>query len=57
MILNGECGTFNPLLMECLTEVADDLHRALTDNEAAAQMNFGNDTRKITDALLKLQQK
>ena len=52
MILNGECGTFNPLLMECLTEVADDLHRALTDNEAAAQMNFGNDTRKITDALL-----
>ena len=52
MILNGECGTFNPLLMECLTEVADDLHRALTDNEAAAQMNFGNATRKITDALL-----
>ena len=52
MILNGECGTFNPLLMECLTEVADDLHRALTDKEAAAQMNFGNATRKITDALL-----
>ena len=52
MILNGECGTFNPLLMECLTEVADDLHRALTDNEAAAQMNFGSATRKITDALL-----
>lgn len=52
MILNGECGTFNPLLMECLTEVADDLHRALTDNEAAAQMNYGNATRKITDALL-----
>ena len=52
MILNGECGTFNPLLMECLTEVADELHRALTDNEAAAQMNFGNATRKITDALL-----
>ena len=52
MILNGECGAFNPLLMECLTEVADDLHRALTDNEAAAQMNFGNATRKITDALL-----
>ena len=52
MILNGECGTFNPLLMECLTEVADELHRALTDNEAAAQMNFGSATRKITDALL-----
>ena len=52
MILNGECGTFNPLLMECLTEVADELHRALTDNEAAAQMNFGSASRKITDALL-----
>ena len=52
MILNGECGTFNPLLMECLTEVADELHRALTDGEAAAQQSFGNTTRKITDALL-----
>ena len=52
MILNGECGAFNPLLMECLTEVADELHRALTDNEAAAQMNFGSASRKITDALL-----
>ena len=52
MILNGECGTFNPLLMECLTEVADELHRALTDNEAAAQTIFGSASRKITDALL-----
>ena len=52
MILNGECGTFNPLLMECLTEVADDLHRALTDNDAAAQTIFGSASRKITDALL-----
>ena len=52
MILNDECGVFNPLLKECLTEVADDLHRALTDGEAAAQQSFGNTTRKITDALL-----
>ena len=21
MILNGECGTFNPLLLECLTDI------------------------------------
>lgn len=27
MILNGECGTFNPLLMQCLGEIADDLLR------------------------------
>ena len=25
MILNGECGAFNPLLMECLTEVSEQL--------------------------------
>lgn len=25
MILNGECGTFNPLLLECLEDVADTL--------------------------------
>ena len=26
MILNGECGAFNPLLLECLTETAEQLH-------------------------------
>ena len=25
MILSGECGTFNPLIIECFTEVADDI--------------------------------
>ncbi len=25
MILNGECGTFNPLLLECLEEISDDI--------------------------------
>ncbi len=25
MILNGECGVFNPLLMECLEEIQDKL--------------------------------
>ena len=29
MILNGECGTFNPLLMDCLRDCADDIPRAL----------------------------
>ncbi|WP_347561484.1 hypothetical protein [Clostridium sp. OF09-36] len=23
MIMNGECGTFNPLLLECLIEIQD----------------------------------
>ena len=25
MIQNGECGTFNPLLLQCMTEVQDKL--------------------------------
>ena len=29
MILNGECGTFNPLLMECLVEISEDLRSKL----------------------------
>ena len=52
MILNGECGAFNPLLMECLTELSDALHKALTDNESATQHDLGMNTRKIADALL-----
>ena len=29
MILNGECGAFNPLLLQCLTDVQDDLKEKL----------------------------
>ena len=29
MILNGECGTFNPLLLECLTDIQDTLQDEL----------------------------
>ena len=25
MIMNGECGTFNPLLLECLQEIAGEI--------------------------------
>lgn len=35
MILNGECGTFNPLLMECLEDLKDSLEKefkSLTQN-------------------------
>ena len=52
MILNGECGAFNPLLMECLTELSDALHKALTDNESATQHDLSVNTRKIAEALL-----
>lgn len=29
MILNGECGMFNPLLLECLVEIQDKVHKEL----------------------------
>ncbi|MCM1367991.1 MAG: diguanylate cyclase [Roseburia sp.] len=40
MILNGECGAFNPLLIECLTEVADDLKKEMD------VVSFGKATEK-----------
>ena len=30
MILAGECGTFNPLLLECLTDIQDTLQDELS---------------------------
>ena len=32
MILNGECGAFNPLLLQCLTDIQDDLKEELQQN-------------------------
>ena len=40
MILNGECGSFNPLLLECLKEIADVLKNELT------VISLGNSTDK-----------
>jgi response regulator RpfG family c-di-GMP phosphodiesterase len=33
MIQEGECGTFNPILLECLTECSDELERKMKDLE------------------------
>ena len=32
MILDGECGAFNPLLLECLTDLSDHIKEELNDN-------------------------
>lgn len=32
MILGGECGTFNPFLLECFVDVADEIHEQLSLN-------------------------
>ncbi len=33
MILNGECGQFNPLLMDCLRELGDSIQTAMANHE------------------------
>ncbi len=43
MILNGECGAFNPLLLECLVEVQDILEKELKIN------SFSRDTYEKMD--------
>ena len=37
MILDGQCGTFNPLLMECLREMSDTLQADLEESTSPAQ--------------------
>ena len=44
MILNGECGTFNPLLLECLADISDTLEKGLN----AAQPS-GNTQEEMID--------
>ena len=34
MILNGECGAFNPLMLECLAECADEIQKELNSDTA-----------------------
>ena len=29
MIFNGECGIFNPLLLECLKDIQDDIYNTV----------------------------
>ena len=57
MILNGECGTFNPLILDCLRSAADkipqirydadmDLHRRKKKDAAADESDSAADTTK-----------
>lgn len=40
MILNGECGTFNPLMLECLESIADDIKNALGREYSDSEKEF-----------------
>ena len=56
MILNGECGTFNPLLLECLTDIAEEAQHELqvtsfsdkTEHEIQKIADAVNQTSEIT---------
>ena len=50
MILNGECGAFNPVLLECLIEEGPRLSRELKVRSLGGTMN--NEMRNITSGLL-----
>ena len=41
MILEGECGSFNPLLLECLKDIQDDIEREI-NYDAPADASFGS---------------
>lgn len=47
MILNGECGLFNPLLLDCLLDIKDSLKEELEKNSAGLAIH-----RKIPDGII-----
>lgn len=49
MILNGECGAFNPLLLECLVEAQDAIRQGLTQPNRA--FNSYEDLKSIAPAI------
>ena len=50
MILNGECGTFNPLVLECLEEIGSELQEELMVNSLST--NSKQEMRNVADELL-----
>lgn len=53
MILNGECGTFSSLLLECLEEAAEDIQNELKkDSFGHSGQNTQKETRDIAMELL-----
>lgn len=51
MILNGECGAFNPLLLECLTEMADIIQAEL--KVSSVNKNEQKQMRNVATELLR----
>ena len=48
MILDGECGLFNPLLLDCLLDIKDSLKEELKKNSTGLDIH-----RKIPDGIIR----
>lgn len=50
MILNGECGSFNPILLACLKDIAEDIQKEL--DVSSLHIHSDKQIHTITDRLL-----
>jgi len=55
MITNGECGTFNPILLECLIECSDQIRSALSakTDERREKISISKEAEYLTKEVLK----
>ncbi len=51
MIVGGECGAFNPLLLECLEEASDTLQEELKDKGKSIEKTHENDISNIVEKI------
>ena len=51
MIVNGECGAFNPLLLECLMDGADQIKQAMQETEEEKQKDAEQSQRQEANCL------
>lgn len=50
MILNGECGQFNPVLLECLVDIGERLPKAMSESETTPPPVTDNPVRMRSEA-------
>lgn len=50
MICGGECGTFNPLILECLMDISESLKNDLQSN--VQSMQYKREFQSITDEII-----
>ena len=51
MIRNGECGAFNPLLLECLVEMSETIRQTM-QHDSTVEYNYKREARRLADEAL-----